>query len=45
MHDHFSHIETDTSGFKKAVADNIDTILKGDKDAIAVYKKIMAKEY
>ncbi len=38
-------IETDTSGFKKAVAENIDTILKGDKDAIAVYKKIMAKEY
>jgi len=38
-------VETDTSGFKKAVAANIDTILAGDKDAIAVYKKIMAKEY
>ena len=38
-------IETDTSGFKKAIQDNIDTILKGNKDAIAVYQKIMKKEY
>ena len=38
-------IDTDTSGFKKAVQANIDTILDGDKDAIAVYKKIMAKDY
>ena len=38
-------IDTDTSGFKKAVQDNIDTILDGNKDAIAVYKKIMNKDY
>jgi TRAP-type C4-dicarboxylate transport system substrate-binding protein len=38
-------IETDTSGFKKAIQDNIETILKGNKDAIAVYQKIMKKEY
>jgi TRAP-type C4-dicarboxylate transport system substrate-binding protein len=38
-------IQTDVSGFKKAVQDNINTILANDKDAIAVYKKIMAKDY
>lgn len=38
-------IDTDTSGFKAAVQANIETILDGDKDAIAVYKKIMAKDY
>ncbi len=38
-------IQTDTSGFKKAIQDNIDTILAGNKDAINVYKKIMKKDY
>ncbi|MDM8539772.1 TRAP transporter substrate-binding protein [Desulfococcaceae bacterium HSG9] len=38
-------IQTDTSGFKKAIQDNIDTILKGNKEAIDVYKKIMKKEF
>ena len=38
-------VETDTSGFKKAIQDNIEKILAGDKDAIAVYKKIMAGDY
>jgi len=38
-------IDVDTSGFKKAVQDNIDTILDGNKDAIAVYNKIMTKNY
>ncbi len=38
-------IETDTSGFKKAIQDNIEKILAGDKDAIAVYQKIMAGDY
>lgn len=38
-------IDTDVSGFKKAVADNIDTILDGNADAIAIYKKIMAKDF
>lgn len=38
-------IDTDTSGFRKAVQDNIDTILAGNKDAIAVYKKIMNKDF
>jgi len=38
-------IQTDTSGFKKAIKDNIDTILAGNKDAIAVYNLIMKKEY
>ena len=38
-------IDTDTSGFKKAVQANIEEILDGDKDAIAVYNKIMKKEY
>ncbi len=38
-------IDTDTSGFKKAVQDNIDEILGGNKDAIEVYGKIMKKQY
>ncbi|MCP4147788.1 MAG: TRAP transporter substrate-binding protein [bacterium] len=38
-------IETDTSGFKKAIQANIKTILKDNKDAIGVYEKIMKKEY
>ena len=38
-------VETDTSDFKKAIQDNIETILDGNKDAIAVYQKIMNKEY
>ena len=38
-------IDTDTSGFKKAIQDNIDTILKGNKDALDVYWKIMKKQY
>ena len=38
-------IETDTSGFKKAVQDNIEEILDGNKEAIEVYWKIMKKQY
>lgn len=38
-------IETDTSGFKKAVQDNIEEILGGNKDAIEVYWKIIKKQY
>jgi TRAP-type C4-dicarboxylate transport system substrate-binding protein len=38
-------IDTDTSGFKKAVQDNIEEILGGNKDAIDVYWKIMKKQY
>ena len=38
-------IDTDTSGFKKAVQDNIENILGGNKDAIDVYWKIMKKQY
>jgi TRAP-type C4-dicarboxylate transport system substrate-binding protein len=38
-------IETDTSGFKKAVQDNIEEILAGNKDAIEVYWKIIKKQY
>jgi TRAP-type C4-dicarboxylate transport system substrate-binding protein len=38
-------VETDTSDFKKAIRDNIDTILAGNKDAIDVYWKIMKKQY
>jgi TRAP-type C4-dicarboxylate transport system substrate-binding protein len=38
-------IETDTSGFKKAVQDNIDEILGGNRDAIDVYWKIIKKQY
>jgi TRAP-type C4-dicarboxylate transport system substrate-binding protein len=38
-------IDTDTSGFKKAVQDNISTILAGNKDAIDVYKMIMNKDF
>jgi TRAP-type C4-dicarboxylate transport system substrate-binding protein len=38
-------IDTDTSGFKKAIQDNIDTILAGNKDAIDVYNKIMNKDF
>ncbi|OQY07124.1 MAG: hypothetical protein B6I22_03840 [Desulfobacteraceae bacterium 4572_123] len=38
-------IQTDPSGFKKAVQSNINTILAGDKDAIAVYEKIMNKDF
>ncbi len=38
-------IETDTSGFKKAVQDNIEKILGGNKDALDVYWKIMKKQY
>ncbi len=38
-------VKTDTSGFKKAVQSNINTILAGDKDAIAVYQKIMKKDF
>lgn len=38
-------IDTDTSGFKKTVQDNIDEILGGNKDAIDVYGKIMKKQY
>ena len=38
-------IDTDPSGFKKAVQSNIDTILQGNKDAIAVYNKIMNKDF
>ncbi len=37
--------DTDTSGFKKAVQDNIEKILEGNKDAIDVYWKIMKKQY
>ena len=37
-------IDTDTSGFKKAIKANINTILK-DKDAIDIYEKIMNKTY
>jgi TRAP-type C4-dicarboxylate transport system substrate-binding protein len=38
-------IDTDTSGFKKSIQDNIDTILAGNKDAIDVYNKIMNKDF
>ena len=38
-------IQTDTSGFKKAVQSNINTILKDNKDAIAIYEKIMTKDF
>jgi TRAP-type C4-dicarboxylate transport system substrate-binding protein len=38
-------IDTDTSGFKKAIQENINDILDNDKAAIAVYKKIMNKTY
>jgi len=38
-------IQTDTSGFKKAVQDNIETILEGNRDAIDVYWKIIKKQY
>jgi TRAP-type C4-dicarboxylate transport system substrate-binding protein len=38
-------IETDTSGFKKAVQENIEKILGGNKDALDVYWKIMKKQY
>lgn len=38
-------IDTDPSGFKKAVQKNINTILAGNKDAIKVYKQIMNKDY
>ena len=38
-------VDTDTAGFKKAIGDNIDTILAGNKDAIDVYWKIMKKQY
>ena len=38
-------IETDTSGFKKAIQDNIEEILGGNKDAIDVYWKIIKKQY
>lgn len=38
-------IETDTSGFRKAIVENIDTILKGDKVAIQTYRTIVNGEY
>jgi TRAP-type C4-dicarboxylate transport system substrate-binding protein len=38
-------IDTDTSGFSKAIEDNIESILRGNKDAIAVYKKIKAGDF
>ena len=38
-------VETDTSGFSKAIEANIDEILKGNKDAIAVYKKIKSGDF
>ena len=38
-------IQTDTSGFSKAIADNIEKILAGDKIAIELHKKIMAGKY
>jgi len=38
-------VETDTSDFKKAIQENIDTILAGNKDATDVYWKIMKKQY
>jgi TRAP-type C4-dicarboxylate transport system substrate-binding protein len=38
-------IETDTSGFRKAIVDNIDTILEGNQDAIKTYHTIVNKEY
>lgn len=38
-------IQTDTADFRKAVQDNIEKILEGNKRAIALYKKIIAGEY
>ncbi len=38
-------INTDTTDFKKAIRNNIDTILAGNKDAIDVYWKIMKRQY
>ena len=38
-------IQTDTSGFRQAIKDNIDTILEGNQDAIKMYHTIVNKEY
>jgi TRAP-type C4-dicarboxylate transport system substrate-binding protein len=38
-------VETDTSGFSAAIEANIDDILKGNQDAIAVYKKIKSGDF
>ena len=38
-------IEADTAPFKKIVQANIDTILKGNKAPIEIYKKIMARNF
>jgi TRAP-type C4-dicarboxylate transport system substrate-binding protein len=38
-------IDTDTSGFKKAIKANINTILDGNKDTIAIYNKILNKDF
>jgi hypothetical protein len=38
-------IQTDTTDFRKAVQDNIEKILEGNKRALALYKKIIAGEY
>lgn len=38
-------IKTDTTAFKNKIQANIDDILKGKKEPIAIYKKIIAKNY
>ena len=38
-------IKTDTTAFRKAVQDNIEKILEGNKEVITFYKKIMAGGY
>ena len=38
-------IDTDTSGFKTAIVENIDTILEGNKDAINTYQAIVNGKY
>jgi TRAP-type C4-dicarboxylate transport system substrate-binding protein len=38
-------IDTDVSGFKAAIQNNIDKVLNGDKEAIAMYKKITSGDF
>ena len=38
-------IDTDLTGFAQAVRDNIDTILDGNRGAVRIYEKIMARDY
>jgi len=38
-------VNTDTSGFSKAIEGNIETILKGNADALAVWKKVKSGDF